>query len=77
MCYTYVAHGDILDEVGGESHALFGFLENGVHQVLDRGVLEAALLALAERRPDGEGDDYIVGVLGSSAICRFGLVNYN
>ena len=61
---TYVTHADVLDEVGRKAHALLDLLEDGVHQVLDGGVLEAALLALAERRPDRERDDDIVGVLG-------------
>ncbi len=69
LCHgTYVAHADILDEIGGETHAFLDFFENGVHQVLDSGVLKAALLGLTERGPDGEGDNDIVGVLRRSSM---------
>ena len=72
---AYVTHADVLDEVGRKAHALLDLLEDGVHQVLDGGVLEAALLALAERRPDRERDDDIVGVLGRTVwMMRAALV---
>lgn len=61
---AYITHGNILDKRGIHIAALFDLLKGGIGEILERGVLEAALLGLGERGADGEGDDNVVGVLG-------------
>ena len=63
----HISKAEILDESRVEVAPLPHLLENGVDHVLEAGVLEAALLRLGQRRPDGEGDDNVVGILGGAA----------
>jgi len=41
-------------------------LQDLEHQTVEWSVLEATLAGLGQGRPDGEGDDNIVGVLGGA-----------
>jgi hypothetical protein len=60
---TYIAHANVLDQVGIQVALFVDFLQQAVDQEVKIGVLETALLALGQRRSDGEGDNDIVGVL--------------
>ena len=68
---AYVAQANVLDERGVHVHALDGLLEYLDDDAVDGRVLEAALAALGQGRPDREGDDDIVGVLlGTVLVSR-------
>lgn len=64
MHKTHVSEADILNQAGVDVAALLDLLEEGVDEVLEAGVLEAALLGLGEGRADGKSDDDVVSVLG-------------
>ena len=61
---THIPEAEILHESRVKATALAHLLEQSVQHVLEAGVLEAALLGLGQRRPDGEGDDDVIGVFG-------------
>lgn len=67
---THVAEGNVLDEGRVEVAPLPHLLEQGVDHVLEAGVLEAALPRLGQRRPDGECDDDVVGIL-RGAVAKY------
>jgi hypothetical protein len=64
---THIAQADILDESRVELAPFPDLLKQGADHVLEAGVLEAALLSLGKRRPDGQRDDDVVGILGGAA----------
>lgn len=61
---TYIAEADILDQSWVDAGTLPDFLQQGIDEVFEAGVFEAALVRLGERCSDGEGDDNVVRVLG-------------
>lgn len=66
--YTHIAEADVLHQrrINATAHA--NLLEQGVDEVLERRVLEAALARLGQRRPHRQGDDDIVGILGLAVL---------
>ena len=60
---TDIAHADVLHEVGVQIASLVHLLQQAVHHEVEVCILEAALLALGERRSHGQGNDNVVGVL--------------
>lgn len=66
VCGTDVAdisEADVLDQRGVDLALLDELLQQGVDDVVEVGVLEAALLALGEWRSQSECDDDVVGIL--------------
>lgn len=61
---TYISQGDVLDKIRVNAGPLVHLLQQGIDDVLQARVFEAAFPGLCERCPDGEGDDNIVGILG-------------
>jgi len=62
--YTHISERNVLNEGGVQVAAEADLLQQGIHHVLEAGVLEATLLGLAEGRANGERDDDVVGILG-------------
>lgn len=60
---TYIAQGKVLNQAGVNATALLDLLEEGVYEVFEAGILQAALASLCEGCADGESNDDIVGVL--------------
>jgi hypothetical protein len=71
---AHVAQADVLDEGGVHVHALDDLLEHLDDEAVDGRVLEAALAALGQGRPDRERDDDIIGVLLGAVLVRFNLL---
>ncbi len=67
---SYIAHGDVFNQFGVEVASLVDLLQQAVDQVVEVGVLEAALVAFREGRSDSEGDDHIVGILLCAVVSR-------
>ena len=63
---TCISNTDIFDELRVDSGLVDDFLHECVEKVIKLGVLETALSSLCEGSSDGEGDDYIVGILGGA-----------
>jgi hypothetical protein len=68
LCVRDVTAADVLDNGGVELRLGDDLLEGLDEQAIECCVLEAALVGFRERCADGEGDDYIVGVLGGAIL---------
>lgn len=68
MCLgiTYIAQANVLNERRVERQPLHYLLQHLEDDAVERGVLQSALLPLAQRRPDCHCDHDIVGVLSRS-----------
>lgn len=63
---TYIAQADVLYHLWVEPALADDLLEDLEDEAIERSVLEATLLGLGQRGPDGECDDNVVGVLGGA-----------
>jgi hypothetical protein len=69
LAVRHVAQADVLHEGRIELAALAHLLQQRVHHVLERRVLEAAFLRLGQGRANRERDDDVVGILGGAEDC--------
>jgi hypothetical protein len=65
MC-AYIAQADILHHLRIKSALSDYLLQDLEDKGIEVGVLETALLCLGQRRPDGQGDNNIIWVLGGA-----------
>lgn len=64
--WAYISETDVLDKCRVYGTTVLDLLQQGIDNILKARILEAALLRLGERCPDGEGNDYVVGILGGA-----------
>ena len=60
---AHISHANILNQVRVEVAPPVDLLQKAVDHEVQIGVLETALLSFRQRRPDGQGDNNIVGIL--------------
>lgn len=63
---VYISQCNILNQSRVNARFLLDLFQQSIYEVLEAGVLEATLLGLCERCPQGEGDYDVVGILGGS-----------
>lgn len=60
---TYVSKADILDKGRVEVRSFPNLLEQSIHHVFERSILETTFLGLCERGSSSEGDDNVIRIL--------------
>lgn len=71
---SYIATADIFNQLGVDFGFLEDFLEDGVKEEVEFGILESSLECLCQWRTDCEGNDNIIGVFGGAVECQSACV---
>lgn len=63
---AYIATADILDQLRVNFRLFNDLLQERVYKIVELCILESTLETLCQWCTDGEGDNYIIGILGSA-----------